>query len=864
MADNVVVARYELDTSQFDAGVDEVVKGYAEIDKAAKGAASTGDEVASGLDDVGKAAQNATKGTTALTVSTGSLGAKFAELVEQEARAAAQADELGKAQSKNISIFARVGQGIKQFAAGARDGFKTAIKEVGGFSGITSQLGAKFKGFGATASNALKSVSSGITSSVSQIPLIGGIATALGPVGLAAAAVAGGLFKVITNTDAGATALEGLGKTGGVVFDRVTGLVTGFFDTLTSGTGVIGKTFDVLSGAVDFFINKLTPIGAIFEAISETSIFKALKEDFEFGQQIANQLDELQDKQLGVNEATAANEITIRSNLAALRDTTKPVEERLRLADEITAIEAENLALKKSQLTAELGILQAQAQRQQLAKGEVDDSLKAQISAINVALSNAEADSVSLTERVAARRAGIVQDGLNKDAAARQKAIAAQEKREQEQAKKAEARAQAEAKLNGTVAKLSQEAYERTLTDSEREVEAIKQKYADLEAVTLEGIQKLREASPANEQSAITAREAELVIGIERAKNAELAALREQSQQEALESIRVSLLSQTELEREAVLQRFDELVAAAEQNIDNVEERNAVIEELTAQAQAKLTTIVTDEEQKRLDAQAAAAEQALAFKEQLRDAETALLTTQIDAAAQAASIITSFAGESEAAQAASLIAAKGAAIANVIIQTQAGIAAASAALAAVPPILPPGVPNPAFAAAAALSASQIAKLKIGSAISIATILAQTIQGAYTGEERVGVNEAPQLPGIRDRYLRRVHKNEGIVDAKTNMANLDAINAMRSGTFDDWVMANYLPRFESINDDDRMVQYVNSDMGQRMALSITLPRMFDKNIVESSQAARKEQQRTNDLLAAMLQQSRPRRRNTRYN
>lgn len=854
MADEEILVKYRVDLSEFDAAIETVRTANTGVGAAAA-------QTQTSLNNLSGATGKLTDKVGALAAEEKKAAEAAAVLAKSQQDATKSATQLGNETKKTQGLLSRIGSGFKQFGLGARDGFRTAIKEVGGFSGIASQLGTKVKGIGATVTGAFKQVGSSVAGVAGQVPLIGGLATALGPVGIAAAAAATGLFKMFTNTDAGATAIQGLGKTAGVVFDRVTGVAKSLFDTITNGTGIIGKGFDLLTDAVDFFINKLTPIGDIFRALSETSLFKALKDDFEFGQQIANQLDELDDKQREVNLTVAQNEVGLRKNLAALRDTTKSVEERLAIADEITRVEQENLAQKKQLLRAELGILQAQAARQQATKGEVDDALKQQITDLNIAIANAEAESVSLTERVAVRRASIVEEEERRKAAARAKAIAAREKAEQEAARKAEVRAQAEAKLNETIEKLARESFERTLTDSEREVEAVKKKYADLEAATLEGIAKLREASPPNAQSEITRKEAEAIIAIEQARAAELAALTAAEREAALESIRQFTTSQTELEREAALQRYDELVSLAEQNIEDEAERALVIEELTRKTQEELTGIVTEEEQKRLDAQRSAAEQAIQLKEQVADAERNLGQAQIDAAAQAANTIAQLAGETEEAQVLSLIAQKGAAVANVIIQTQAGLAAAAAALAAVPPILPPGVPNPAYPAAIALNAAQVARLKVQAGTSIATILAQSIVGAYTGEERVGRNEAPQLPGTKDRYLRRVHKDEGIVDAQTNMEHLDAINAMRRGTFDQWVRENYMPL---VGEDDRLVQYVNSDTGQRMAASLVLPRFFDKGIVGAVNGQRKQQQATNDLLAQLVNNTKPRRTNPRYN
>lgn len=895
MADSfAVVGTYELDTSQFEAKVDEVTAGYAEMDAASKAAA---------------------KGTQQLSGSVGSLADKFGVLAEEEKRAAEASKSLSTETQKSTGFFARAGQAAKEFAQGARDGFKQVVSEFGGVRGVLGQLATSFKNFATGSTGAVKltgqsidslrarlellqqkkgslidpkaigqtnkqiqsvekqitslsnsstsrfgaafgSIKQSIGGVVGQIPLIGGLATALGPVGIAAAAVAGGLFKVITNTDAGATALQGLGKTGGAVFDRVTGLVVRFFDTLTSGTGVIGTAFEFITDAVDVFINKLTPIGAIFKAISETSLFQALKEDFEFGQQIANQLDELDDKQRGVNLTVAENEIGIRKNLAALRDTTKSAEERLLIADEITKVENENLAAKKELLKTELAILQAQATRQQSLKGEVDDSLKQQITDINIALANAEAESVSLTERVATRRAGIVEQEEQRKAAIRQKGIEAQKKREAEALKLAEQRAQAEAKLNDIVNGIAEESLSRRQTEAEREVEAIEKKYADLEAATLEGIAKLRAASPENAQSEITLREAQAIVAIETAKNEELAALDKQrleeqskTQEEAIESLRVFLLSETDQQRDAIQKRLEEQITLAEANIENIEQQNATILALTQAAEEELTKVISDEEQKRIAASEEAAAQRRALEEQN-------IATLAGFAEQGIAVIAGAAAKGEEV---SKEAQKQLIV--LLLDTLEKIIIANAVQAQA---ISAGSPDPANVASGG-TLGIIRGILVAALIrSLFGVAKAAIIGNYEGDSYVGGDGSkPQWSG-RDGFLRRLDKGERVVTRKANERHYDALEAIEGGKLDQWVMENYLPRMEAlgINDDDRIVQYVQTDMGQRMAASSTLPKFFDKGIVEASNNMRKEQRSTNELLGILVDQNR-RKTSSRY-
>ena len=132
---------------------------------------------------------------------------------------------------------------------------------------------------------------------------------------------------------------------------------------------------------------------------------------------------------------------------------------------------------------------------------------------------------------------------------------------------------------------------------------------------------------------------------------------------------------------------------------------------------------------------------------------------------------------------------------------------------------------------------------------------------FEGDPYIGGDGAkPAFPG-RDGFIRRLDYGERVVRRKTNEKHFDGLEAMEHGTFDKWVRDNYAPL---IGEDDRLVQYVNSDTGQRMAASLVLPRMFDKGIVGAVNGQRKQQQATNDLLGQLVANTTTRRRNRRYN
>jgi hypothetical protein len=810
-------------------------------------------------------AKNLDKTEQKLSNTTGSLADKFDAAAESAKEAAEGTEELNTEVKKSSSFFERAGASIKTFASNAKTSIANAGKSLTSFKGLSSGIGSVFSGAGKSASAALGEIKKSIGGVVQSIPGIGGIATALGPVGIAVAAVGAGLFKVITRFDEGATAVEGLGIGAGVAFDRLSGgiansagKVSDFFGDLFEGGTIVGDVFGAISDGVVFFIEKLTPIGAILKSLGITA--EGLKEDFAFGQFIAEQLDEQADKQLVVNETLAANETVLAKNLAQLRNTNLTAEERLKIADDITRIERENLKLKQDQLRADLAIVQAQADQEALAidkggLGQVSDKVKAQLSGLKVALQDAETESVRLTEKVAVRREGIVAGEEANKESIRQKARELRKKAEEQEAKNAEQRVQAQAKLDDVLNGLADDRLARTQTDGEKEITATEKKYADLQKVAQEGIAKLREASPPGAEAAIAQQEANILVQIETAKQQELAAVRQKSaeelakeREEGREQLRKTLLDDTELEREAILEKLDADVELAEKSIENLEERNETIRKLTEQAQKDLTAIVTTEEQKRIDAETAAAEQRAALQQANLDLVKSFaeqsLATLVQSAAEGKGL------QEEAAK--QLLVLLLDTVEKIVLLNAVNAQTGAIALGF-------STGNPAAGIIAGIAVTAIIK-------GLFAAVKSSILGNYKGDDFVGGDGSRPMWSGRDGFLRRLDYGERVVTGKTNAKYYDEMQAMEDGNWDRYLDNNYiLPAIESLryNDDERAVKFVQTDMGQRMAASITLPRMFDKNIVESQMAQSKEQRRTNKLLEEMVHNTRARTSNKRY-
>jgi hypothetical protein len=118
-----------------------------------------------------------------------------------------------------------------------------------------------------------------------------------------------------------------------------------------------------------------------------------------------------------------------------------------------------------------------------------------------------------------------------------------------------------------------------------------------------------------------------------------------------------------------------------------------------------------------------------ALNNMLIKAEDDLQAAKRNALDQGLNILMQFAGKNKAVALGILSIQKGLAIADVVVGASKSIALATSNLAAVPAVLPPGIPNPAFAIQAAATAKGIATTKISAGVNIASIIAAGISGA---------------------------------------------------------------------------------------------------------------------------------------
>ena len=647
---------------------------------------------------------------------------------------------------------------------------------------------------------------------------------------------------------------------------NITGLFGGMVNPITvAAAAVVGfiSNFSRLDSVQVFFDAVRIGFDTILDRFTSFEGFKGLFDpktqaaDIKFAAEQAALIDALADKEREFRVANAETNKEIAKREQQFKDITKSDEERKKIAEELTALENDNADREQSAIKARIALIQRELDQREaanIAENDISDELKDRLAQEQIALASAQASRISDAERVQRRLNSIVEQGATERAAAEQKAEAARAKAVAEAARRRQVIETNEKTLQETLDRLAQEQVDRTATEAEQEVNIVTRKYADIEAKTKEGFAKIREVTAQSGQAELSQQEAEAIKQITAARDAELAALEKKradlaakTREEQLEQVRQSLLSETEQKREAILVQLDLDRAAAEASIANVEERNATIAALTAKAEQDLSLIVSEEQAKRLEQE----KQAQANQQALLQ-ENAQIATDF-AVASAELIGQVAAGNEDVAKNAAKV------LTTLLLDTLEKIILANAfqvqAISA-------GAPDPANVATGGTLGITRGLILAGIVKALFAAAKSAIAGAYTGEERVGMGEAPLWQG-RDGYLRRVHKNEGIVDAETNLAFLPHINAMRKGrkAYDDLIYREHIaPAIQALGYGDMSTvnEFVRSDFGNRVVTSSMLPKNYDRNIVGELRSSRREGRQQTELLAEVVKQLRPNR------
>lgn len=736
----VIQTDLTLNIGPFKSQIDEAVKGmegYVEVtDEATKGNKAFDNSLgqqATKLNNVKAAADGVAQAT-----------GKVASEQAKVASSGGLIGNLSKAWTTVKSSVSGAASTVVSFVKGARDGVKGAIGDVGGLRGIFSQLGTGVKNVFSGIGKSVSGIGANIKGLIPQVGGLGGsLLGLLGPAGIAAGAIAaiGGAF--ISNIDAGATFFDGVARSGGIVFDKLTGVfkrvvgaIGDVWDALTDGETTIGKVFGFFSTVVQGVIAPLTTVISLVGEL--TGISDALADAAAEGQALAQAYDDIDEAQTKNIKANAELEAQIKKLEVQLRNRTTSEEERLAIGEQIGKLEEERAANELSVLQKITAAKRKEAENELKNKAEVSDETARALAEAEAAEINALSDSVNRTERAQNRIDQIRQQGDAKRKAAAEKAAAEAKKIAEGRLAVEQDLAKAEAALLGEREKAERAALDtrnarvekaagdaRLLIQIEEaynaELQSIRDKAAaDAEAVANKQAQALQAAQLSASQERLARLKEEQDIDLKLAQQAgeNVSELlnRQYEERAALEA------SIQEAKLEQLQQQYEEDYAALDGNLIAQYDR-------LAQFELDKAALLNESSVSELDAKRELLDQTAA----LERAEEELTASRVDAAASAGQIISQLAGESEAAAALGFAAQKAAAIAQVITTTNAGIAAANAAAAAVPVFLPlTGLPNPAYPVAQAAKVATIASLKIGAATNLAQILAQSVSGFDSG------------------------------------------------------------------------------------------------------------------------------------
>jgi hypothetical protein len=785
------------------------------------------DEATKGMDGYIEATDDATKGNKAFDNSLGSTASKLNVVkaaTDGVAKAAAQvAAETQNAGKSGAQIGGLAGawnsvktgvtnakNGVLDFFRGARDGVKQAIGEVGGFSGIFTQLSTNVKSAfgivrkdtdstgkslamlraqiealnkkklnltdprqiastnaqitkltgeynnlnrigvkaGTQIGGSLKGITGQLQSAIPQVGGLGGsILGLLGPVGIAAGAIAGIGLAFAKNTDAGATFLDGISRTGGIVFDKLTGTVSRFFNSFTDGTGTVSKVFSAIADGATFALTKLNPIFILLEKIGVVDAFKEAAKD---GQLLAQAYDDIDDAQIKNIKSNAVLDKQIRELEVKLRNRTTSEEERLKIGEQIGKLEEQRAADELKVLQQVTAAKRKEAELELRDNQEVNDTLRRELAEAEAAELAAAATSVERVERTQNRIDQIRKQGDDKRAAASAKAAAEEKKIAEGRLAVEQDLAKAEAALLGEREKAERAALDtrdarvqKAAGDAElliqieeaynAELQAIRDKAAaDAEQVANKQAQALQSAQLSSAQNRLDRlkQDQEIELGLAQAQGQDVQALLTKQYDE-----------RASLENDIQAARLDQLTTQYAEDYAALDGNLIAQYDRLAQFEVDKAMLLNESYATELDAKRQLLEQTI----ELDNAETELAQSRIDAVAVAGQIISQLAGDSKAAAAAGFAIQKAAAIAQVITTTNTAIAAAQAAAASVPAFFPiTGLPNPLFPVAQGISVAQIARLKVGAAINLAQILAQSVSGFDEG----GLIRSTDGPRIR--------------------------------------------------------------------------------------------------------------------
>lgn len=798
---------------------------------AAEGAAAAEQNMAAAMVDV-------TKSTTATVAATDKLTAADQKQAQAVQGVTTEQQELSAQRTKDNQSF----QGQSQAQVGALQKIKAEIaalnakkltltdpKQIAAANTQLSKLTKEFNTLNTTSvktgggiKSALGSISQQVSTAIPQVGGLGGsFLGLLGPIGLAVGAAAGIGSAFINNMDAGQVFFDGLSRTAGIVFDKLTGKfievknsITDVYDNLSSGESVFGRVFGTYVEAITIplqltkrlvgFIGDITGISAAIE--------DAAQEGFQLAQAY-DDIDEAQTKNIVTNAELdkQVGELNVK-----LRNRTTSEAERLKIGEQIGKLETERAANELKVLKDITAARQREVDNElKSGKGVSDEKARA-LAEAKAAEINASAQSIELLERTQNRTDQIRQQGDAKRKAAADKAAAEEKKIAdarlalEEELNKAsiallDERSKAEAEaLNTRDARVEKAAGDAALLvqieeQYQADVQAIRDKAAqDAEDIANKQAQALQNAQLGSAQNRLQQLQAEQEIALQ---------LAIQNGEDVQQLVLDQLQEQSELQQEVADIRLAQLTD--QYNADFAALDGNLIAQLDRLEQFNLDKQALQQEAN--DKEIQAKQQLLELNAELDSAEAALGQSRIDAAAAAGSVISQLAGDSAEAAKAGLVVQKAAAVAQVISTTSAATAAAQAAAAAIPPILAPGVPNPAFPVAQAISIAQIARLRISAGINIAQIIAQVIGGFDKGGH-VSDSKGGRIKASHGIPITKPGGDNRLVTAKVDELFINAVQerkaeAIHPGIFAEIGVSGF-PKGTHINRDDHSIYAPN--------------------------------------------------------
>ena len=270
------------------------------------------------------------------------------------------------------------------------------------------------------------------------------------------------------------------------------------------------------------------------------------------------------------------------------------------------------------------------------------------------------------------------------------------------------------------VAKKEREKLEEAQKKREAKEEEARKKREDKEK---EHQQKLAEQQKMSEDFIIQQRLQAFKNEFDR-KQFELSVQNQQEIDKQLEFLNQKLITEQEYNNRKAIIDADFAAKQAE----NEAERQKTQKEKDDEQKAKDEATAAEARQRQIDAEKAASEERIRVAEIEAKRKEEIQNAYLQTFGAAIGLIKSLGEKNKAVQKVALIAENAVTIAKIILDAQKSIASAAASAALVPPLLPPGIPNPAWFAAKAFAAKQIAFAKVNAGIGIATSIAATAKG----------------------------------------------------------------------------------------------------------------------------------------